>query len=236
MAKGPGIGIAIVGDDPLARAGLEARLAAAAGLPVVASVGPQELGSGVLAGTGARAVLWDLGPGGAPGPSGAAGVEAIDAALAELARADVAVVLLLAQSGSDEAAARAVRTALQSGVRGLLPREAGGPQLASALAAAASGLVVMDERLLAMVAGPPTGAAAAAGAAGAVEPSSPLSPRELEVLALLADGLSNKRLADRLGISEHTAKFHVNAILEKLGADTRTDAVVKAARLGLLVL
>ncbi len=62
----------------------------------------------------------------------------------------------------------------------------------------------------------------------------PLTPRELEVLALLADGLSNRRVAKRLDISEHTVKFHVNAILLKLDADTRTAAVVKAARLGLL--
>jgi two-component system, NarL family, nitrate/nitrite response regulator NarL len=62
----------------------------------------------------------------------------------------------------------------------------------------------------------------------------PLTPRELEVLALLADGLSNRRIAKRLEISEHTVKFHVNAILLKLDADSRTGAVVTAARLGLL--
>ena len=54
------------------------------------------------------------------------------------------------------------------------------------------------------------------------------------VLGLLAEGLSNHHLAQRLAISEHTAKFHVNAILYKLGARTRTDAVVRALRLGVL--
>ena len=63
-----------------------------------------------------------------------------------------------------------------------------------------------------------------------------LTPRELEVLQLLAEGLSNKLIAARLGISEHTAKFHVNAILGKLGAQTRAEAVAQAARLGLLLL
>jgi two-component system, NarL family, nitrate/nitrite response regulator NarL len=63
-----------------------------------------------------------------------------------------------------------------------------------------------------------------------------LTPREAEVLNLLAEGLSNKLVADRLKISEHTAKFHVNAILTKLGAETRTEAVVLAARRGLLML
>ena len=67
-------------------------------------------------------------------------------------------------------------------------------------------------------------------------PVEPLTPREVEVLQLLSQGLSNKLIGARLGISEHTAKFHVNAISGKLGAQGRTDAVVRAARLGLLLL
>jgi two-component system, NarL family, nitrate/nitrite response regulator NarL len=63
-----------------------------------------------------------------------------------------------------------------------------------------------------------------------------LTPRETEVLNLMAEGLSNKLIADRLKISDHTAKFHVNAVLGKLGAETRTEAVVLAARRGLLML
>jgi len=62
----------------------------------------------------------------------------------------------------------------------------------------------------------------------------PLTPRELEVLGLIADGLSSKEIARRLGISEHTVKFHVNTIMSKLGARSRTEAVVVAARLGLI--
>ena len=62
----------------------------------------------------------------------------------------------------------------------------------------------------------------------------PLSPRELEVLALLAEGASNKEIARRLGISVHTAKFHVGSLLDKLDAVGRTDAVAHAARLGVL--
>jgi DNA-binding NarL/FixJ family response regulator len=63
-----------------------------------------------------------------------------------------------------------------------------------------------------------------------------LSAREREVLALLAEGLANKVIAPRLGISEHTVKAHVAAIFEKLGTGTRAEAVVTAARLGLLLL
>ena len=62
----------------------------------------------------------------------------------------------------------------------------------------------------------------------------PLTPRELEVLALLAEGASNKVIARRLGISVHTAKFHVGSLLDKLDAIGRTDAVAHAARLGVI--
>jgi DNA-binding CsgD family transcriptional regulator len=63
-----------------------------------------------------------------------------------------------------------------------------------------------------------------------------LTARERDVLAALADGASNKVIARRLGISFHTAKFHVAAIMAKLDADSRTEAVAKAAHLGLVML
>ena len=63
-----------------------------------------------------------------------------------------------------------------------------------------------------------------------------LTPRELEVLEALAQGLSNKAIASRLDISEHTVKFHVSAIFGKLGAENRTDAVRRGVRLGLITL
>jgi DNA-binding CsgD family transcriptional regulator len=66
------------------------------------------------------------------------------------------------------------------------------------------------------------------------DPELALTPREAEVLALLAEGASNKAIARRLGISLHTAKFHVGQLLNKLDATGRTDAVAHAARLGVL--
>ena len=69
-----------------------------------------------------------------------------------------------------------------------------------------------------------------AGAASDFE----LTPRELDVLALLAEGASNKMIAQRLGISVHTAKFHVGSLLDKLDATGRTDAVAHAARRGVI--
>jgi DNA-binding CsgD family transcriptional regulator len=66
------------------------------------------------------------------------------------------------------------------------------------------------------------------------EPDVALTGRELEVLALVAEGASNKQIARRLGISTHTAKYHVASLMEKLDAVSRTDAVAHAARLGVL--
>lgn len=67
-------------------------------------------------------------------------------------------------------------------------------------------------------------------------PSSALTPREIEVLRLLADGVSNKIIAHRLGISDHTVKFHVTSILSKMNAGTRTEAVTLGVRMGLVYL
>jgi DNA-binding CsgD family transcriptional regulator len=62
----------------------------------------------------------------------------------------------------------------------------------------------------------------------------PLTPREHEVLSLVADGLRNREIAERLGITEHTVKFHLAAVFGKLGATSRTDAVRRGFRLGLI--
>ena len=70
----------------------------------------------------------------------------------------------------------------------------------------------------------------------ALDHGSALTPREIEVLGLLADGASNKTIARRLGISVHTAKFHVGSLIDKLDATGRTDAVTHAARLGVIQL
>jgi DNA-binding CsgD family transcriptional regulator len=75
---------------------------------------------------------------------------------------------------------------------------------------------------------------AAAATAPEGEAEIALTARELEVLALLAEGASNKLIARRLGISAHTAKYHVASLLEKLDAVSRTDAVAHAARIGVL--
>jgi DNA-binding NarL/FixJ family response regulator len=115
--------------------------------------------------------------------------------------------------------------ALRAGARGALLRGAAPEAIAAALLGAARGLAVLDGDLAGELLRLPAAA-----------PAEPLTPREREVLALLAEGLANKAIAARLGISEHTAKFHVNAILGKLGVESRAEAIVQAARTGLVVL
>jgi DNA-binding NarL/FixJ family response regulator len=124
--------------------------------------------------------------------------------------------------------------ALHAGAAAILARSAGRDQMMVAIKAAANGLAVLPHELVATL---------IAGAVqddrspdGDVAADARLTPRELEVLAAMADGASNKAIARRLEISFHTAKFHVAAILAKLDADSRTEAVTRAAQLGLVML
>jgi DNA-binding NarL/FixJ family response regulator len=121
---------------------------------------------------------------------------------------------------------------------GALPRDAGQDEIIAALDAVGSGLVVLDRRLAReFLANRQTATVATtlqySEESGAIEN---LTARELEVLQLLAEGLPNKLIAQRLHITEHTAKFHVSSIMLKLGAASRTEAVTLAARRGLLLL
>ena len=113
--------------------------------------------------------------------------------------------------------------------RGYLRREASAEAVAAAVRAVAAGMLVVDPQLAtaALPLGLPTTEQA---------PSAPLTEREQEVLSLVAVGLPNKGIALELGISEHTVKFHVGSILGKLDAASRTEAVMAAARRGLLAL
>ena len=124
--------------------------------------------------------------------------------------------------------------ALYAGARAILPRSAEREEIVVAIKAVTTGLAILPRELL------PTllnGASLADRSLGGNDLGrARLTPRELEVLAAMADGASNKAIARRLGISYHTAKFHVAAILAKLDADSRTEAVTRAAQLGLVML
>jgi len=205
----------IVADDPLARAGLASLLNG----PSAATVVGQEAAGADLPGAPAAAdpdvIVWDLGQDPA-------------SALEHLAIMDTsgAPVVALVPHEADAAGA------IAAGARGVLPRDIESGPLLAALQAVAQGMVVVDPALVSAL------LPAADRHRDRISPAlaEDLTPRELEVLQLLADGLSNKQMAQRLGVSEHTVKFHVNAILSKLDAHSRTEAVTRAARLGLIIL
>jgi NarL family two-component system response regulator YdfI len=135
------------------------------------------------------------------------------------------VILLL-----PEASSSAVSRAFGLGVRGILPPSPEPLQLAAALGAVVRELVVLGSESSAPL------RPAAGRSTPADELAEPLTPREREVLHLLASGLGNKEIAAKLKISEHTAKFHVASILGKLGAASRAEAVSIGMRNGLILL
>ena len=199
--------VLVLSSDPLARGGLRGLLAAYGDLSVLAD----------------RAEAGDLEPD-------------LDAAVLDLG-AGAALPLGLLESGLPVVAlvsdpGRAVE-AVEAGAAGVLLRDGDGARIHGALLAVAAGLTVVDapfrEALLRV-------SVALEGEARSDRAGEELTAREREVLALLAQGLANRALGRRLGISENTARFHVNAILAKLGARSRTDAVVRAARLGLVLI
>ncbi len=198
--------VVLVGLDPLARGGVAALLEASASIEVTGQHGPEE---------DLREAVRVEQPDAAVVDSGAGG-EVSREMLEELS---VPAVVLVVD-------ARSAPASFEAGARGVLPREASAAALRAAVRAVVERLTVFDGELFER-----TPVRAQTNGSGEA-----LTPRELEVLSLMAEGLSNKQIASRLSVSEHTAKFHVNAILQKLSAHSRTDAVVRASRAGLLLL
>ena len=141
------------------------------------------------------------------------------------ARPSPAIVIL-----SDERDPAHLGELLRGGSRAILPRDAGAAEIIAAVAAAAAGLIVVAREW----------SGALRGALGVEraprDEGEALTPREIEVLRLIAEGLGNKQIAARLAISEHTVKFHVGSVFAKIRASTRAEAVVIGARRGLIVL
>jgi DNA-binding NarL/FixJ family response regulator len=117
--------------------------------------------------------------------------------------------------------------ALRSGVRAVLSREASPDQIVAAVQAVAAGLVVVQPDDVEPWLGSPRLMR---------ELSDPLTARETEVLGMMAEGFANKVIAHRLGISEHTVKYHVTSIMSKLSAASRTEAVTLGIRQRLILL
>lgn len=211
--------VLLVSDDPLVRAGLSHMLDA------VVDESPSlrlELARafddvhGAFAALSPDVTLADLG----------VDLDAARARLREVGALERPVVVLV-PPGLD------AQEVLAQNVRAALSRGAEASAIRAALFAAAAGLVVLDPSLLVE---PLRVAASARRAAASAPRAQELTAREMEVLQLLTEALPNKLIADRLGISDHTAKFHVNSVMSKLSAGTRTEAVVRAARLGIVTL
>jgi DNA-binding NarL/FixJ family response regulator len=212
--------VLITADDPLARAGLATLLADQPDCTVVGQVTSADLAA-MLEVYRPDVILWDVGWDAGPGAM-AALRSALDA-LAEFGDSGPPVAALLPGD-------QRVAEVWAAGVRGLLPREVEVERLVAALHTVAHQLAVLDPAFASSVIPDQF------SPANETPLSEDLTPRESEVLELLAEGLPNKAIALRLGISEHTVKFHINALMGKLGAQSRTDAVVRATRRGLLIL
>ena len=211
------IRVFIVAASPLARAGLE-NLLAARDVEVVASSGAMEALSEMLVDTAPDVVLIDS--------SGEPFDAALESVVASGLASDLSVVLLGDAITPGESA-----EALRAGFRAALPGDISPEQLVAALQAAAGGLLVLHPshaREVLPAGSPPS--------RGLSELAESLTRREVEVLQMLAVGLSNKEIAAQLKISEHTVKFHVASILGKLGAASRTEAVSLGIRRGLVLL
>ena len=211
------IRVFLIAASPLARAALQNRLKGQS-VKIVGSAAAIDNLGGELSDAQADVLLVDS--------SG----ESPEAMIESLADSDLAAeipIVVLSEAASPAASAQA----LQAGIRAVLPGEISTDQLAAALQAAAAGLVVLHPAEI-----PAAYLAAAPASQPLAELPEPLTRREREVLQMLAAGLANKEIAARLNISDHTAKFHVAAILGKLGAATRTEAVALGIRRGLVLL
>ena len=201
----------VVAGDPLARTGLALALDDQPGCSVVGQVTG---GADILHDVEVYrpdVVVWDLGW----DPTGTL------EELADLEESGPPVLALLPDNAH-------VSQAWAAGARGLLLRSTDAVTIAVAIAAVSRGTVVLDTEF--------TPAVLPMRDQAEAPLMENFTPREIEVLRLLAEGLPNKAIASRLGISDHTVKFHVNAILGKLGAQSRTEAVTRGTRLGLILL
>ncbi len=216
------ISIFIVAASPLARAGLE-NLLAARQIEVAGSAASLDELDGRLTDLPVDAILIDA--------SGEPLEPLVESIVASGVASDFSVVLLV-----EPASLATSSAALRAGVRAVLPNDISPDQLVAALQAASSGLLVLHPAQISAQVDSNGFASAPARSPAPDELAEPLTPRESEVLQMLASGLGNKEIAAKLAISEHTVKFHVASILGKLGASTRTEAVSLGIRRGLVLL
>ncbi len=205
--EGPGraVRVVIVDDHALLRAGTRQILADADGIEVVGEAADGDEAVAVVATLDPDVLLLDIRM---PGRNG---IE-VSRHLASIG-ASTRIVVLSAYDDEDY-----VRAALAAGVAGYLLKTMPGDELARAVRAVHAGMTVLDPAVSAVLAQPLRSAATAGSAAG-------LSWREREVVGLVAEGLANKTIAGRLGISTRTVEGHLNHVFTKLGVVSRTELV-----------
>jgi DNA-binding NarL/FixJ family response regulator len=202
--------ILIVDDHPVVRAGLHGMLSAEPDLEVVAEAADGEEAVGLAASLSPDVVLMDL---------RMAGLDGVAATTRITAESPGVKVLILTTYDTDADIVRAV----EAGASGYLLKDTPRGELADAVRAAARGETVLAPRVAAKLV-----------SRMRTPPAQPLTPRETEVLALVARGLANAEIGRELFISEATVKTHLVRAFGKLGVDDRTAAVTKAMGLGLL--
>ncbi len=222
------IRVALVADSPVVHAGLTAMLASEAAIGVVEWRGASDhagpLSSVRMAAPEAEIVVW------APAHFDSAdGADALEPGEFGAGPFNPALIVLLPIVD-----VATLGEAVRTGARAVLPANVDRDELVAAIHAVAAGLSAVPRELLPELIGGPATRESAGVASDAITPA--LTQREREVLALLVDGRANKVIAVRLGISEHTVKTHIASLYEKLRARNRAEAVVAAARRGLVIL
>lgn len=212
------IRVLVAATDIIVRAGLESILRASPELSVVGISSNTNTLADLIAAHSPNVVLIELGR-----QDDESGLEKL---VALNALSGVAPVVL-----ADDVQVDWTTEALRLGVRAVLPRSATAEEIELTVFAVAAGLVVLHPDVVDVVL--PVLPSIGRNVDDAVQA---LTGREIEVLDMLAEGLGNKAIAKRLGISEHTVKFHVSSIFTKLNASSRTEAVTLGARLGLIML
>ncbi len=208
--------VAVLASSPTTRARLEALVAARSGLRLAAPPSPGADPGGDPMGAVLSADVLLIDPGSRP----------IEGYLRALSRAaGLPPIMLLGGGVAPAAFARLLR----AGVRAILPRDASAHEIAAGIEALTAGLVVLHPSA------PPVSVDKAVRSTPTEVRTDPLTPRELEILGMMAEGMGNRAIARTLGISIHTVKFHIAAILDKLRARSRTEAVAIGMRRGLLM-
>jgi DNA-binding NarL/FixJ family response regulator len=209
----------IISNEPLIRAGLSSLLELEPGLRVSSQASAEaDLDTMILV-FQPDLILWDLGW--EQSPDDGSGLQNELGQISDLATEGAAIIVLLS-------APELARDAWVAGARAILLRDADRSSLGAAISAAANEMVVLEDSIAAHLL-PELGFSEH-------KTSEELTPRELQVLQQLAEGLPNKIIARNLDVSEHTVKFHTSSIFRKLGVRSRTEAVVRGSHLGLILL